>query len=57
MDILGYYNALENFHFLPVSVLHSLVLNVANLRILFDVIIVGDIHNCISTPTVFCFGL
>ena len=57
IDILGSHNALENFHFLPVSVLHSLVLNVVNLRILYDVIIVGDIHNCGSTPSVFSFRL
>ena len=57
IDILGCHNALENFHFLPVSVSHSLVLNVANLRILYYVIIVGDIRNCVSSPTVFCFRL
>ena len=56
-DILGCRNALSNFHLLPDSVLHSLVLNVANLRIFYDIIIVGDIHNCVSTPTVFCFRL
>ena len=43
MDILGCHNALENFYFLPASLLHSLVLNVAKLHILYDVIIVGDI--------------
>ena len=42
IDILGCHNALENFHFLSVSMLHSKVLNVANLRILYDVIIAGD---------------
>ena len=41
------HNALENFHFLSVSLLHSLVLNVVNLRILYDVIIVGDVHDCV----------
>ena len=34
IDILGCHNALENFHFLPISLLYSLVLNVTNLRIL-----------------------
>ena len=52
IDILGCHNALENFPFLPVNLLHSLALNVANLRKLYDVIIVGDIYNCVSTPTV-----
>ena len=44
IDIFDCHNALKNFHFLPVRLLHSLVLNVKNLPILYDVIIVGDIY-------------
>ena len=45
------------FPLFPISLLHSLVLNVANLRILYDLIIVGDIRSWVSTPLVFCFRL
>ena len=43
--------------FYLLACLHSLVLNVASLRIFYDVIIVGDIYNCVSTPMSFCFFL